>query len=71
MSSNGLQPATYGAERLGIPVSRFYELVRQNILPPGVIIRLGRQIKVDPAKLEAFIGSGGQSLPGGWRREAA
>jgi hypothetical protein len=64
-----LQPVEYGAMRLALPVHRFYALCRNGILPPGVIVRLGRQIRVDPALLEEFIARGGMSLPGGWRRE--
>jgi excisionase family DNA binding protein len=58
------------AEILGVTQARFYELVRTQILPPGVIIRLGRQIRVDEDALEAWIRSGGQTLAGGWRRAA-
>jgi excisionase family DNA binding protein len=55
------------ADVLGIQPARAYELARLRILP---VVRLGRQVRVDPKRLEEFITSGGQSLPGGWRREA-
>lgn len=53
---------------LGVNRARAYELVRQGIVPS---VRLGRQVRVDPIRLEEFIHAGGISLPGGWRRESA
>ena len=48
--------------------SRVYELAREGILPPGVVVRLGRQVRISEAKLREWIESGGQCLPGGWKR---
>lgn len=45
------------AERLGIRLHRAYELIRENRLPG--VVRLGRQIRVDPNALEDFITGGG------------
>ena len=45
--------------------SRTAALVRMGILPA---VRLGRQIRIDPNKSQAFIEQGGQPLPGGWKR---
>ena len=56
------------AERLGITTNRVYELAAQGILP---CVRLGRQVRFDPEKVEALVASGGQALPGGWRQDAA
>ena len=53
---------------LNLKPQRVYEMARQGILPPGVIVRLGRQIRINESKLREWIESGGQSLPGGWRR---
>lgn len=39
---------------------------RQGILPA---VRLGRHIRVDREVLDEWIKNGGQSLPGGWKRE--
>jgi excisionase family DNA binding protein len=47
---------------------RIYELARLGVLPG--VIRLGRQVRIDPRKLDLFIDEGGRCLPGGWRREA-
>lgn len=55
------------ALRLGITEARGYELARENILP---VVRLGRQIRIDPDALNEFIKNGGKSLPGGWKKEA-
>jgi excisionase family DNA binding protein len=52
---------------LGISVARAYELCRTNIVPH---IRLGRQIRINPDQLNAFIDRGGKGLAGGWRKEA-
>src|SRR5262249_42642324 len=54
------------AMRLHIGPARLYELVRQGLVPA---VRLGRQVRFDPAAVEAWIARGGRALPGGWRRE--
>jgi len=53
---------------LRVKPPRVCELVRQKLLPA---IRLGRQIRIDKAKLEEFLENGGRALPGGWRRKAS
>ena len=63
-----LKPAAFGARRLGINVYRFYELVRDGVIPPGVIVRLGRRISVNSEALEDFVRGGGAALPGGWKK---
>jgi excisionase family DNA binding protein len=57
------------AERCNIPVSTLYEMARQNRI--GGVVRFGRRVRFDEVKLEAWIDSGGQALPGGWRNETA
>ena len=69
MSESKLESVSYGSKRVGVSIDRFYTLVRQGIFPPGVVVHLGRQIRVHPEKLERFIENGGKALPGGWRRE--
>jgi hypothetical protein len=51
------------------PVSyaRVSAAAREGILP---VVRLGRQVFVDPERLKEFIDGGGRAYPGGWRREA-
>lgn len=56
------------ALRLQVTVVRAYQLVREGILPA---VRLGRQIRVDPRRLDDFVRKGGAAFPGGWRRLAA
>ena len=55
------------ADMLGLSVGRVYELCRIGVIPH---VRLHRQIRIDPAQLQAFVNSGGTALPGGWRRKA-
>ncbi|WP_062309855.1 helix-turn-helix domain-containing protein [Alicyclobacillus sendaiensis] len=55
------------AEICGVTVARAYELAREGLLP---VVRLGRQLRVDPLQLEEWIRNGGQAYPGGWRKEA-
>jgi putative molybdopterin biosynthesis protein len=52
---------------LGVSVARAYELCRTELLPH---VRLGRQVRINPDQLNAFIESGGKCLAGGWRKEA-
>ncbi len=61
-----LYDVTYPVKRTGLTRQRIWDLCRQNAFPH---VRLGRQIRFDADAVEAFIASGGQSLPGGWRRE--
>lgn len=44
------------AERLNVRLHRAYELIREGQIPA---VRIGRQVRVDPAALEDFIRSGG------------
>ena len=61
-----LKDVKWMEKRTGLTVARVYELVRQGILP---CVRFGRQIRFDSQQIEAWIASGGQALPGGWRQE--
>jgi hypothetical protein len=40
-------------------------------VPNFPIVRIGRRVFVDVARWQEFKRSGGQSLPGGWRRAPA
>lgn len=55
------------AEILGVREPKIYIMAREGLLP---VVRLGRQLRIDPDKLEQWIESGGQSFDGGWRKEA-
>ncbi|HPU75065.1 MAG TPA: helix-turn-helix domain-containing protein [Bacillota bacterium] len=52
------------ARILDVPRDRIYEMAYDELLP---VVRMGRQIRVDEAKLKEWIDKGGKALPGGWR----
>ena len=54
------------SDQTGIPVRRLYALVREGLIPA---VHCGRQIRFSREALEQWIAGGGQSLPGGWRRD--
>lgn len=64
-----LVDVSYPVRLFGVTAGRVYELVASGRLPG--VVRLGRQIRFDPDKLDAFVAAGGQGLEGGWRRESA
>ena len=65
-SSRRLVTAEPVAELLGLKVPRVYDLAARKLIPS---VRLGRQVRFDLAKIEAFIEAGGASLPSAWRAE--
>lgn len=54
----------------GISRTRVYNLVRDGVIPNGVVVHLGRQIRFHAENLNAWIERGGQTFPGGWRKES-
>ena len=54
------------ARVLRVPTARAYRLARDQLIPT---VRIGRQVRVHPRALAVWMASGGQTLPGGWRRE--
>jgi len=54
------------ARLLDVTLPRAYEMARHGIIP---VVRLGRQVRVDPDRLAAWINGGGTPLDAGWRRE--
>ena len=58
------------AHILDVQEARVYEMARAGILPRGVVVRLGRQLRVDEARFRQWLAAGGQPLAGGWRRAA-
>ena len=48
--------------RLNVRLHRTYELIREGKLPA---VRLGRQVRIDPAALEEFIAHGGTASEDG------
>jgi excisionase family DNA binding protein len=55
------------ARVLAVTYVRAAELARDGIIP---VVRLGRQVRVNPTDLNQFISTGGKAPPGGWRRSA-
>ncbi|NPV52637.1 MAG: helix-turn-helix domain-containing protein [Firmicutes bacterium] len=53
---------------LRVPKARVYDLAREGVLPG--VVRIGRQMRFNEQKIMEWIERGGQSLPGGWRKEA-
>ena len=45
-----------------------WQLARE-ILPLGVVVRIGRRVLINEDRLDAFLEAGGADWPGGWRRE--
>lgn len=70
MEGTQLKTLKFAAGVLGVSMARATNMAREGILPPGVVVKLGRQWRVHPERLREFIDAGGQALPGGWRREA-
>ena len=55
------------ADYLQVSKARVYELMREGTIP---VVRLGRQLRVNPALLQKLIDAGGVALAGGWKRRA-
>lgn len=62
-----LETAEQLEERTGVRKERWYALARENLCPS---VKLGRQVRFVPDQVDAWLRSGGSSLPGGWRKEA-
>ena len=54
------------APYIGVSKARLYLLARDQIVPS---VRVGRSVKFDPQQVRKWIESGGESYPGGWRKE--
>ena len=55
------------AELLQLPVPNVYRQIRSGLIPVGVCVRIGRQIRIRPDRLEQWLDAGGAALPGGWK----
>lgn len=64
-----LRTVKNAAQDLEVSEARVYEMIRTGLLPLGVVVHLGRQVRIDEDALREWVRAGGQSLPGGWRRE--
>ncbi|MBY0507901.1 MAG: helix-turn-helix domain-containing protein [Bryobacteraceae bacterium] len=54
-------------EVLGVSYARAADIIRRSLIPA---VRIGRQVRVSPDALNAFIEAGGYKLDGGWKRDA-
>jgi len=49
------------AKFLNVKKHRAYQLAREGVIP---VVRLGRQVRVDPVILDEFVRNGGEPLEG-------
>jgi predicted DNA-binding transcriptional regulator AlpA len=47
------------ADLLNLPLPRIYEVTRKGYFPPGVVIRIGRQIRYNRESLLMWLQNGG------------
>lgn len=47
------------AELLNLPLPRIYEVTRKGYFPPGVVVRIGRQIRYNRESLLIWLQNGG------------
>ena len=52
-----LRTAAEMENEYGIPRDRLYELVRRRVIPPGAVVRLGRQVRFNPELFDRWISS--------------
>ncbi len=58
--------ANQAAQKIDVTVDRLYDYSRQGIVP---VVRIGRQVRWSEEALDDFISNGGQSFPGGWKKD--
>ena len=58
--TKGLMRMNKVAEIFDVPLSRAYEMARKSLIPG--VVRVGRQVRVDPIRLSEFIEQGGKGL---------
>lgn len=58
------------AEKVGISLPTAYRLAEQQVIPPGVVVRLGRRLRVHVARADAWLAYGGGGFDGGWKHSA-
>jgi excisionase family DNA binding protein len=59
-----LLTAKQASDVLQVPLPRVYELAR-GVLPPGVVVRIGRQVRFNGDALQKWIANGGTLLSSG------
>jgi excisionase family DNA binding protein len=68
MTTKALEGIDWLSQRLSISKHQAYQYVREGVIPA---VKLGRLVRFDPDTIDNFIRNGGQSLPGGWRKEGS
>lgn len=61
-----LLTATEVARTLAVKPARVHQLARAGLLP---CIRMGRQVRFDPAAVTEWLEDGGRAWEGGWKRD--
>ena len=56
------------SELLCVDYARAAHLARAGMLRSAVV-RIGRQVRINPVRLREIIDAGGEPLPGGWKRD--
>jgi hypothetical protein len=69
MPASKLESIEQSCEHRGIPSRHLRNMIRDGVVPPGVFVRLGRRVFVNPDRLDAWLDAGGGAFPGGWRRK--
>ena len=54
---------------MGETPKSMYAMIWRRVLPPGVLVRIGRKVKIHRERLFDWMNAGGQALPGGWKRK--
>jgi len=59
MERVGLMTVGEAAELLRVSLPRAYELIRTEVLRPPVVVRLGRQLRINGDELDLWLRNGG------------
>lgn len=62
MERVGLMTVGEAAELLRVSPARAYELIRTEVLRPPVVVRLGRQLRINADELNLWLRDGGSGL---------
>ena len=63
-----LETVGYLAQTLGIHIAQGYALIRNGVIEAPVVVKIGRQYRINPGELDLWIAAGGAAYPGGRRK---
>ena len=63
-----LKTVGYLTERLGVNPPQAYALIRNDVIKAPVVVRVGRQYRINPDELDLWIAEGGAAYSQGWRK---